>query len=181
MSDKHFWKDAYKELWGKADEKEREVKIIIENLIEVELTFYGLGAGSTEFVEGSAKDNNQLKGDADLYIKEYDTFIEVTGPMIPVDEKAALWIRPDKARNAINKIKSGIGKHHFVIHVAKLRNGTTIYRAIQLGQNIEDSYKEGSIKFITPTIRGNKERYLEIPYNHASVFSLEKFKKIIEE
>lgn len=178
--DKNYWKNAYKELWGKADEKEREVKKVIEKLLNVELTFYGLGAGSTEFVQGNAKDNNQAKGDADLYIQEFDTFIEVTGPMIKVNEKDTIWIRPDKARNAINKIKAKIGKHHFVIHVAKLHEGITLYRAVQLGQNIEDAYKKGSIKYITPTIRGIKEKYLEIPHDHEYVYNLDELKNIIE-
>jgi hypothetical protein len=180
MNDKNYWKDAYKNLWAKADEKERKVKEIIENLLGAKLTFYGLGAGSVEYIDGSAEENNQVKGDPDLYVEKYDTFIEVTGPMIKVSENAALWIRPDKVRNAINKIENKIGQYHFVIHVANLKSGITLYRAIRLDKTIEDSYRENTIKYITPKIRGIQEKYLEIPHDHKTVFNLIEFKNILE-
>ena len=72
-----------------------------------------------------------------------------------------------------------IGKNHFVIHVAELKNGEKLFRAIKIGKHIEDAYREKSIKLVHPTIRGKKEKYLEIPYNHSCVYSIEQFKTII--
>tara|TARA_R110000772_G_scaffold17946_3_gene50009 strand:+ start:152147 stop:152701 length:555 start_codon:yes stop_codon:yes gene_type:complete len=175
----NFWKNAYKELWGKADIKEREVKTLIESLLDTEIIFYGLGAGETTLIEGSAKDNGYEKGDADLYIEKYDTFIEVTGPMIKVSETDTLWIRPDKITNSINKKDNSIGKHHFIIHVANLRNGKTIYRAIKSGRNLRQAYRDKTVKMIYPYIRGISETYVEIPYNHDSVYNMEEFKSIL--
>ncbi len=82
--DKHYWKDAYKDYWEKASKKEEYIKKIIEDETGFTVHEVGLGAGSIEFISGSAKDNNLKKGDADLYVDEPEAFIEVTGPNIPL-------------------------------------------------------------------------------------------------
>ena len=180
MENKNFWKETYQPLWDIADIKERKVKKLIEELLNTEVSFYGLGAGQTKFIDGSAEDNNHKKGDADLYIKEYDTFIEVTGPTSKAYEEDSLWVRPDKITNSINKINKGIGKYHFVIHVARININKTIYRAIKLGEHLRIAYKEKSIKLIKPNLKGNiEEKYIEIPYNHNCVYSMEEFKNIL--
>ena len=174
-----FWKKAYEGLWEQADQKERVVKKLVEDLLDTKLSFYGLGAGKTDFIEGSAEENGYKKGDADLYIEKYDTFIEVTGPMVKVKQTDTLWVRPDKVTNSINKTKDGIGKHHFIIHVATLTNGETVYRAIESGKNLRKAYKEKTVRIINPFIRGIEETYIEIPHNHDSVKSMEEFKSIL--
>ena len=72
-----------------------------------------------------------------------------------------MWVRPDKVANAIGKLNAGIGKHHFTIHVSNSPSGEVMYRAIRMGDHINDSISNGSIKVITPSIRGIREKYLE--------------------
>jgi hypothetical protein len=105
--DKHYWKNAYKDFWEVAASKENKIKNIIENETGFKVLEIGLGAGSTEFVSGNASDNKLTKGDADLYVNEKECFVEVTGPNIKMDFNRPLWVRPDKLRNAYNKIQKG--------------------------------------------------------------------------
>src|SRR4051812_17661211 len=108
--DKNYWKDAYKHLWSTASAKEEFIKKLIEQESGLKVELSGMGAGSSEYIDGTAKDNKYEKGDADLYIREIDAYIEVTGPNIKMEIQRPLWIRPDKIANTSNKIKKGRGK-----------------------------------------------------------------------
>ena len=129
--DKNYWKEAYKEYWEISSKKEIFVKELIESKTGFKTLEVGLGAGSEDFLSGSASDYGLTKGDADLYVIVPDTYVEVTGPNISVKPEDTLWIRPDKVKNSFNKQKAGKGKLHVIVHIAKIKpNG-----------NIEEFYK----------------------------------------
>lgn len=103
--DKNYWKEAYKEYWEISSKKEIFVKELIESKTGFKTLEVGLGAGSEDFLSGSASDYGLTKGDADLYVIVPDTYVEVTGPNISVKPEDTLWIRPDKVKNSFNKQK----------------------------------------------------------------------------
>lgn len=117
--DKNYWKEAYKEYWEISSKKEIFVKELIESKTGFKTLEVGLGAGSEDFLSGSASDYGLTKGDADLYVIVPDTYVEVTGPNISVKPEDTLWIRPDKVKNSFNKQKAGKGKLHVIVHIAK--------------------------------------------------------------
>ena len=82
--DKNYWKEAYKEYWEISSKKEIFVKELIESKTGFKTLEVGLGAGSEDFLSGSASDYGLTKGDADLYVIVPDTYVEVTGPNISV-------------------------------------------------------------------------------------------------
>ena len=96
--DKNYWKEAYKEYWEISSKKEIFVKELIESKTGFKTLEVGLGAGSEDFLSGSASDYGLTKGDADLYVIIPDTYVEVTGPNISVKPEDTLWIRPDKVK-----------------------------------------------------------------------------------
>ena len=127
--DKNYWKEAYKEYWEISSKKEIFVKELIESKTGVKTLEVGLGAGSEDFLSGSASDYGLTKGDADLYVIIPDTYVEVTGPNISVKPEDTLWIRPDKVKNSFNKQKAGKGKLHVIVHIAKIKpNGNIAIR-----------------------------------------------------
>ena len=174
--DKHYWKNAYKDFWEAAASKENKIKNIIENETGFEVIEIGLGAGSTAFVPGNASDNKLTKGDADLYVKEKECFVEVTGPNIKMDFDRPLWVRPDKLRNAYKKIQKGEGKLHVIVHVLIQRNDETVIRVIILDHNFFDHLiTKKTFKKVNPFIRGREETYYELPPEHETIISLEDF------
>lgn len=66
--DKNYWKEAYKEYWEISSKKEIFVKELIESKTGFKTLEVGLGAGSEDFLSGSASDYGLTKGDADLYV-----------------------------------------------------------------------------------------------------------------
>lgn len=129
--DKNYWKEAYKEYWEISSKKEIFVKELIESKTGFKTLEVGLGAGSEDFLSGSASDYGLTKGDADLYVIIPDTYVEVTGPNISVKPEDTLWIRPDKVKNSFNKQKAGKGKLHVIVHIAKIKpNGNIAIRVI---------------------------------------------------
>jgi hypothetical protein len=172
--DKNFWKDRYKESWDKAAQKEKMVVDQIERKAGKKVELVGLGTGSTEYLSGSALDHNSVKGDADLYIEDADTFIEVTGPNIKVSPSDALWIRPDKIQNALAKIEKGVGKGHFVIHVIERNdNSQILIRVIPISAELS------KFPTIHPRIRGTVETYKEVPANYDKIISFDDFLRLI--
>jgi hypothetical protein len=168
--DKNFWKDRYKDSWDKAAQKEKMIIEQIESRTGKTVELVGLGAGTTNYLSGSAADHNSVKGDADLYIKDADTFIEVTGPNIRVNPSDALWIRPDKIQNALTKIGNGVGKGHFVIHVIERKDtGQNLIRVIPISSELN------RFPTINPRIRGTIETYKEVPANYNRIISFDEF------
>jgi len=175
--DKHYWKNAYKEFWNTASNKETYVKKLIESHTGYNCIEVGFGAGSTEFLNGNARDNNHSKGDADLYIVDKDCFVEVTGPNIRMDKEKPLWIRPDKLRNAYRKLQSGRGRLHVIVHVLSTNGDNKPFIRVVVLDNLFFSHiiDKKSFRKINPVIRGLKETYYELPPKHETIISLEQF------
>lgn len=174
--DKHYWKNAYKDFWELAASKEKRIKNIIESETGYKVVEIGLGAGSTEFIPGNAKENELTKGDADLYVSEKQCYIEVTGPNIKMDFEKPLWVRPDKLENAYKKLQKGEGKLHVIVHVLIQRNNETIIRVIILDKLFfEHLITHKSFKKVHPPIRGREETYYELPPEHETIISLRDF------
>ena len=53
--DKNYWKEAYKEYWEISSKKEIFVKELIESKTGFKTLEVGLGAGSEDFLSGSAR------------------------------------------------------------------------------------------------------------------------------
>ena len=141
--DKNYWKEAYKEYWEISSKKEIFVKELIESKTGFKTLEVGLGAGSEDFLSGSASDYSLTKGDADLYVIVPDTYVEVTGPNISVKPEDTLWIRPDKVKNSFNKQKAGKGKLHVIVHIAKIKpNGNIAIRVIMLNKTFFEACRK---------------------------------------
>ena len=172
--DSNFWKDRYSDSWDKAAQKERMVIEKIENGTGKKVDLFGLGAGSTEYLSGSAAENNSNKGDADLYIKDSKVFIEVTGPNIKVNSTDSLWIRPDKIQNALNKISKDEGYTCYVVHVIERKdNSQILIRVIPISNELN------TFPIITPRIRGTVETYRDIPASYNKILTFEEFLTLI--
>lgn len=144
--DKNYWKEAYKEYWEISSKKEIFVKELIESKTGFKTLEVGLGAGSEDFLSGSASDYGLTKGDADLYVIVPDTYVEVTGPNISVKPEDTLWIRPDKVKNSFNKQKAGKGKLHVIVHIAKIKpNGNIAIRVIMLNKTFFEACRKKRI------------------------------------
>ncbi len=103
MPDADYWKKLYRQAWDKSDRREREIiRRINEETGKVAIPV-GLGAGSTEFLSGTAASRGYERGGADLHVAGTNVYLEVTGPQSAyVGHDAPLWVRPDKAKNAFD-------------------------------------------------------------------------------
>jgi len=63
--------------------REERIKSLLEESLHTKVVPYGMGALSSERIKGSARDNGFEPADPDLYVEEYDCFVEVTGPLKP--------------------------------------------------------------------------------------------------
>jgi len=170
-----FWKERYKDSWDKAAQKEKMIVDLLELKTGKKVELVGLGAGTTDYLTGNASDNNSVKGDADLYIRAVDFFVEVTGPNIKVYSDAPLWVRPDKIQNALEKTKNDVGKGHFVIHIIERKDdSTTLIRVVPIAPELLN------LPIIHPFIRGQQETYVEIPTNYKTVITIEAFIEMIK-
>lgn len=180
--DKNYWKEAYKEFWEVSSRKEVFVKELIKKETGFTVLEVGLGAGTEDFLSGSAADHGLVKGDADLYVVGADAYVEVTGPNIKVELSDTLWIRPDKVNNSFNKQKEGKGKLHAIVHIAEIKpGGKRAIRVIMLNNSFIEACKRNEFKIIYPTIRGKREKYLELPPEHAVIISFEKFLELLKQ
>lgn len=166
-ADYNYWKDAYQSYWEIAKTKEDKVKEIVQKVCECECEFVGLGAGSAEYLPGSAKSQSFEKGSSDLHVCGTNIYIEVTGPNIDsVDEKADLWIRPDKIEYA----KSNSEKNCWIVHALKKR---PLLRVIHLNKDFLQQYENNKFRIVHPKIRGRTETYIAIPANSPYVQDIE--------
>lgn len=178
--DKNYWKEAYKDSWDISSQKEKLIKELIEDLTGYKVHEVGLGAGSIELIDGSAKDNNLEKGDADLYVDECDTYVEVTGPNVITLFDAPLWVRPDKLKNAYRKLKKNKGKHHIIVHVQIVKGSLIrLIRGIVLNAEFFDRVKGKEFEIKEKIINGRTERYVVIPYKDKCIQPIEDIIKII--
>ena len=121
MTNRENLRDRYEKYWPLTAKREEHIKNMLEKALKVKVEPYGLGAMSTERIKGSAKENGCDTADPDLYVTEYDFFVEVTGP-IPhyIHPKDALFVNPCKVKNA--RRKAAKAKDVWLVHVLD-RNG----------------------------------------------------------
>ena len=167
MSD-DFWKEAYKGLWPAASKREEALAQFIQSTTGYEAKLNGLGAGTDEFLHGSAAHNGYEKGDADFQVTDTNIFLEITGPLSDkVGANQPLWFRPDKIVNARNNIL----KNHdtFLVHNCPMGN---VWRVIHIDSNFLNRIDAGIYPIVHKYIRGNRETYYEIPANDDCIFDI---------
>lgn len=173
--DKNYWKNAYKNMWDASSEREMFIVQWIKENTGLVAKVIGLGAGTNDFINGSAAENGHEKGDADLHIVDTDVYIEVTGPLsTKVSPLSPLWFRPDKFNNAV--IHKRAGHDTFFAHHCPSKN---LWRVIHINDELVKRLYNRDFKVVEPVIRGRKERYVEIPYNDRCVESLEFLKEYL--
>lgn len=156
-TDENYWKERYSDQWEASVVREREVQKRIEQDTGAEVELVGFGAGSTEYIRGSASRNGSECGGADLHVVGTTIFVEVTGPMQTQGQKSDLWVRPDKARSAW---RHRIERQTYVVH----RDGAQgLWRVIPLGEELFAALQTREIPARSIEIRGATERYFCIP------------------
>lgn len=152
----NYWKDAYRDTWAVSSAREERLMAYLEKMAGVTCVESGLGAGSSEYISGSAEKNGYQKGDADFYIKGTNIYIEVTGPLVKtVQPSAPLWFRPDKLDNAIKNSSHDVFLAHHCM-------SADLWRVIHIDQEFKKRYQNKEFKTVTPRIRGRVERYVEV-------------------
>ena len=175
--DNNFWKNAYKDTWESASERERFMIRWIKANTGLTAIPTGLGAGTDDFIDGSAAENGLEKGDPDLHIQNTDVYIEVTGPLSDrVPTSSPLWFRPDKCNNAILNARKG--HDTFFAHHCPSKD---LWRVIHIDNEMIQRMRSGEFKVISTVIRGNTERYVEIPATDRCVKPLEFLKHYLLE
>lgn len=168
MADADYWKKQYKETWAQSSQRELTIAKLLEDESGKKIEPVGLGAGSADFLSGTASERGYTKGDADFIVAGTNIHLEVTGPLVKsVDERQDLWVRPDKIANA----KQNVANHEtWVIH--HLPKGDLI-RVVLLGDEFFNALDNNEFLIVTPRIRGSQERYYAIPVVHRCVKSLD--------
>ena len=175
--DNNYWKNAYQNTWDQSSERENFMVTWIKENTGLTAEVIGLGAGTNEFIGGSAEENGHEKGDADLHIVDTDVYIEVTGPLsTKVSTDSPLWFRPDKFNNAVrNKRK---GHDTFFVHHCPSAN---LWRVIHIDDHLIERMFNHEFPIVTPLIRGRRERYVEVDSKDPCIESLEYLKQYLIE
>lgn len=167
MGDVNYWKDAYADTWRDSSSREDAVKKMIEKETGKKVEEIGLGAGSEEYLAGSAASQGHERGGSDLGVVGTNINVEVTGPLVDyIKEEEPLWVRPDKIDSARS--------HHperdtWVVHCLGM---TGKIRVIRLDDEFFERLDAGDFPIVNPRIRGRVETYREIQANHACVRDL---------
>lgn len=165
----NYWKDAYKDKWEASSAREHRLMAYIQECTGKEVKPYGLGAGSTQYISGSAEQNGYQKGDADLYIEDMNIFIEVTGPLSnKVDASQPLWFRPDKLNNAAININKG--HDTFLAHHC---TAADLWRVIHVDADFVNRYRAEGFSVVDRVINGREEKYVEIETKDTCIRNLE--------
>lgn len=167
--DKDYWKKAYQDMWEDSSKREIALARWIERLTGRRVEIIGLGAGTSEFISGSAEEHGHDKGDADLHIIDTNLYVEVTGPLTSkVPASDPLWFRPDKFNNAVKHAR--LGHDTFFAHHCPAEN---LWRVIHIDQPLIDRLLRHEFPVIHPRIRGRVEDYVEVPAKDSCVQPLE--------
>ncbi len=174
MVDENYWKEKYKDYWTTAADKEEKVRKIIEKECNCTIEYSGLGAGSAEYLPGSAASRGYKKGGSDLKVKNTNLFIEVTGPNVEsVRKDDDLWIRPDKIQNAIRNPEND----YWIVHVLK---SNFYIRIIHINDEFKNDFRRGAFRLITPRIRDAEEKYIAVPASSKHITNIESLCKAIK-
>ena len=118
-------------------------------------------------ISGSAERNGHQKGDADFAIAGTNIYVEVTGPLVKtVQPDAPLWFRPDKLNNAIKNSSHDVFLAHHCMSV-------DLWRVIHVDEDFKERFRNYQFRVVTPTIRGRRERYVEIETHDKCVKNLD--------
>ena len=159
----NFWKDQYKQQWAASNKREQAVADRLLRDAGVATDYVGFGAGTTEYLSGTAAQHGKEKGGADLKARDRELYFEVTGSHKPIAASQPIWIRPDK----ITAARAHYPKQ--LVCVVHCSFDNSLMRVIPLDQKFFAALDAGEFKIVTPYIRGNVERYYEISANHISV------------
>lgn len=164
--DPDFWKRAYSSQWDRSSRRERELAEKIQENVQCTIDYNGLGAGSSEFIHGTAEENGSEKGDPDLHVRGTNIYVEVTGPLRSnVSSDKPLWVRPDKIDNAERQI----GEHEtFIAHNCPSEN---LWRIIHIDEIFAERRHEFAI--VHPRIQGRREEYIEIDPHDSCIREIE--------
>lgn len=175
--DNNYWKNAYKDTWDISSKREEFMINWIRDNTDLKAVPAGLGAGSDEFISGSAAENGLEKGDADLHIVNTNVYVEVTGPLSDkVSVYSPLWFRPDKFYNAVQNAKKG--HDTFFLHHCPSENH---WRVIHIDKEMIQRLFNKEFKMVFPIIRGRQEKYVEVPANDPCVKPITFFRQYLIE
>jgi len=120
-ANREILRDKYEKWWPISNAREERIKSLLEESLHTKVVPYGMGALSSERIKGSARDNGFEPADPDLYVEEYDCFVEVTGPLKPfIHPKDALFVNPCKVKNARRKAQEG--HDVWLVHILDRKN-----------------------------------------------------------
>lgn len=163
----NYWKDAYQGTWDASSKREQRLMTYIEKSTGMQCSTFGLGAGSSQYIPGSAERNGYQKGDADFAIDGTNIYIEVTGPLaMSVKPDAPLWFRPDKLNNTIKNSSHDVFFAHHCMSV-------DLWRVIHVDEDFKERFRKYQFRVVTPFIRGRRERYVQIEANDKCVHDLD--------
>lgn len=175
--DNNYWKKAYSNMWDASSKREEFMIDWIKENTGLTAEPIGLGAGSDEFIDGSAAENGFDKGDADLHIINTNIYVEVTGPLSDkVSIYSPLWFRPDKFNNAVRNARSG--HDTFFAHHCPSRD---LWRVIHIDDELIQRLFNREFKTVHPNIRGRQETYVEIPANDRCVKTIDFLRNYLNE
>jgi hypothetical protein len=165
--DENYWKEAYKNTWDQSSERENRLKAYLERLTGKNISDNGLGAGTSDYIVGSARRNGYQKGDADLVVDGTNIYIEITGPLVTsVKSTAPLWFRPDKVNNAVKN-------YHHDVFFAHHCMSADLWRIIHVDEEFKKRFRSYEFEVVYPYIRGRKERYVEIQVSDRCIRDLD--------
>lgn len=171
----NYWKDAYQGTWDASSKREKQLMTYLEESTGVQCTPFGLGAGSSQYISGSAERNGYQKGDADFVIDGTNIYIEVTGPLSKgVQPDAPLWFRPDKINNAIKNSSHDVFFAHHCMSV-------NLWRVIHIDEDFKERFRKNQFQVENPVIRGRCEQYVKIKANDKCVHELDYLVKYLRE
>ncbi len=154
--DENYWKDAYQQTWDVSSAREKRLMEYIEKTTKKQVSENGLGAGSSQYISGSAQRNGYQKGDADLAVLGTNIFIEVTGPLVKsVKPTEPLWFRPDKIYNAIKNANHDVFFAHHCM-------SADLWRIIHVDDEFKQRFRNDEFQVKCHNIRGREEQYVEI-------------------
>ena len=150
------WKEAYKDTWTISTAREERVREILQQRGFTVFPF-GFYAFSTEYTE----EHPSEAGKPDmLVLSNPPILVEVTGTN-HLSPYADIWIREDKILYANNHPSCKVWLAHVI-------DDLDLIRFINLSAISPEEYSR-----INPTIRGNQEEYVAVPYDN--LLSLAKF------
>lgn len=169
MKDMDFYKRKYADSWDQSASKEKRVARMITDGTRKMVAAVGFGAGSTDFITGTAASNGFEKNYPDLAIDGTPVLVEVTGPLTNhVDPSDPLWIRPGKLDFARGRL--AVRTVWIVHHIVK----GDLFRAIRLNRGFFEALDRGEFRTINPIVRGSRTQFVEIESNHSVVVSFER-------